>query len=455
MTGRILVVDDIATNRLLMSLLLSKAYYEVEEARNGAEALEMARRNPPDLALVDVMMPGIDGYELCRQMKADPKLADVPVVMVTALDAQSDRRAALQAGADDFLTKPVRDVALFARLRSLLRMKAMTDELRLRDETLRDLAIDPCTPTLISPPPGACVLNVTSPETGRVLEGMIEGELDVRMHTVSTAREAFAFLGESAPEAIMVDALGFRGFSSDFCTALRQRPEGRTAALLTLLDSGDVVTAAASLDAGANDYVMWPLDPFELTARLRTQLRYKAYADYLRASVKDGLRMAVTDGLTGLHNRRYLDAHLERMITRALAEREPLSVLAFDLDRFKIVNDRYGHAAGDAILREFAQRLLDNTRGVDLVTRTGGEEFIVAMPDAALEDAKIAAERVRAAVEAPSFATGREAIQMTVSVGVAQIHARGDDSASLLARADAALYAAKTSGRNRVELAAA
>ncbi len=453
MAGRILVVDDIATNRLLLSLLLSKAFYEVEEAADGNQALAMARQNPPDLALIDVMMPGMNGYELCRRFKADPRLAAVPVVIITSLDAQDDRLEALSAGADDFLTKPVREVALFARLRALLRMKSMTDELRLRDATLRDLAIEPG--PVIEPAPGARVLTVTGDAVGAQLKEMVEKRLDVRIENAPTAREAFRLSTESAPEALLVDALGFPEFSAAFFTALRQRPETRASGLLTIVDGADFETAATALDAGANDYVMWPLDPSELTARLRTQLRHKAYADHLRGTLSDGLKLAVTDALTGLRNRRYLDAHLDRMIERALEQGQPLSVMAFDLDRFKAVNDTWGHPAGDTILRQFAQRLTENTRSVDLVARTGGEEFIVAMPEAGLADARVAAERVRSAVERPGFDVGDRVVDMTVSVGVAQLRRQNDSGAKLIQRADVALYAAKSSGRNRVSLAAA
>jgi two-component system cell cycle response regulator len=455
MAGRILIVDDVATNRLLLNLLLSKAYYEVEEAESGHEALERARDNPPDLALVDLMMPGMNGYELCRRMKSDPILSDVPVVIITGVGAANGRVKALASGADDFLTKPVREDALFARMRSLLRMKAMIDELRLREETMRGLIVDSPPPLLIEPPPGARVLSVTSETNGRILRNIVEGALDVRMQVATSGREAFHMAAQQAPEAVLIDTIGFAEFDQNFFVAARQRQDTRSAALLTLVAGDRIDLAAAALDAGANDYVMWPLDPAELTARLRTQLRYKAFADHLRANVSDGLRMAVSDPLTGLRNRRYLDAHLARMMERALADAAPLCVLAFDLDRFKAVNDTWGHAAGDAILKQFAERLEANTRSVDLVARTGGEEFIVVMPEAPLADARIAAERVRAAVERPGFDIGERMIDMTVSVGVSALRRKGDSIERLLARADAALYASKAGGRNRVTLAAA
>ncbi|MFN3614376.1 MAG: diguanylate cyclase [Rubrimonas sp.] len=455
MAGRILIVDDVATNRLLLNLLLTKSYYEVEEAENGFEALELANRNPPDLALIDLMMPGMNGYELCRRLKSNPATADVPVVIITGVGAKDGRVRALTCGADDFLTKPVREDALMARLRALLRMKAMIDELRLHQETMRGLIADSPPPMLIEPPPGATILGLTSDGNAPVLRQMIEPRLDVRLQLATNARTAFQMAAAQPPETLLMDALGFTEFSAALCAALRGRAETRLAPMLTLVAPGDHAAAAAALDAGSNDYAHWPIDPPELTARLRNQLRYKAYADNLRNSVADGLKMALSDPLTGLRNRRYLDAHLAKMIERALAQTEPLCVMAFDLDRFKAVNDRYGHAAGDAILRQFAKRLVQNTRSVDLVARTGGEEFIVAMPETSVADARVAAERVRRAVENPGFDTGEAVIAMTVSVGVASLRARGDSASRLLARADAALYASKSGGRNRVTLAAA
>jgi two-component system cell cycle response regulator len=455
MAGRILIVDDVATNRLLLNRLLTLAYYDVDEAEDGHQALEVARRSPPDVMLVDLMMPGMDGFDLCRSVKRDPALSDIPVVVVTGATAAESRVRALDSGADDFLTKPVREEALFARLRSLMRMKAMTDELRLREETMRGLIADSAPPLLIEPPPGARVLSVTSERNGALLRQVLERGLDVRVQLALTARDAFRMAALEAPEALIVDTVGFSEFNPNFYMAARQRPDMRSAAMLSLVQADRADLAVAALDAGANDYAQWPLDPGELRARMRTQLRYKAYADHLRASVSDGLRMAISDPLTGLKNRRYLDAHLSRMMQRAIADKAPLCLLAFDLDRFKAVNDTWGHAAGDAILKQFAERLTANTRSVDLVARTGGEEFLVVMPDAPLADARIAAERVREAVERPGFDIGGRVIDMTVSVGVSALRQRGDSVDRLMARADAALYASKASGRNRVTLAAA
>src|SRR6266702_3326482 len=134
MTARVLVVDDVELNVRLLAAKLASEYFEVLSADNGAAALAMAEAELPDIILLDVMMPRMDGFEVCRRLKANPLTTDLPVVMVTALSDVADRLRGLEAGADDFLTKPVNDIALFARVRSLVRLKRMMDEFRLREE---------------------------------------------------------------------------------------------------------------------------------------------------------------------------------------------------------------------------------------------------------------------------------------------------------------------------------
>ena len=137
MSGRVLVVDDVATNRLLLRAKLSSAYYDVVVAENGIQALEMARSEQPDMVMLDVMMPDMDGFEVCRTLKTDPATAQIPIVMITALDQVSDRVRGLEAGADDFLTKPVNDLQLMTRVKSLVRLKMLTDEIRALREEVR------------------------------------------------------------------------------------------------------------------------------------------------------------------------------------------------------------------------------------------------------------------------------------------------------------------------------
>ena len=182
-------------------------------------------------------------------------------------------------------------------------------------------------------------------------------------------------------------------------SALRSRPETRQSAVILVVENGDVQTAAKGLDLGASDYIEAPFDVSELIARIRSQLRRKRYSDRLRTNLRNGLKLAVIDPLTGIYNRRYASQHMNRVMERARETDGVFAVMMIDLDKFKSINDRFGHDAGDAVLREFSRRLQENIRGVDLVARFGGEEFFVAMPDVDQRAAAHAAERIRRAIE--------------------------------------------------------
>jgi two-component system cell cycle response regulator len=455
MSGRVLVVDDVATNRLLLRAKLSSAYYDVVVAENGRQALEMARSEQPDMVMLDVMMPDIDGFEVCAKLKSAEETAHIPVIMVTALDTPEERIRGLEAGADDFLSKPFNDLALFARVRNLMRMKMMFDELRLRDLTSRELGLtdfvseqeielDAGGSILLAPPCMAAGANWAAE---------LQARLNLSTIVTYSEREALNLARLELPDCFVVhQKLMEGGDGLRLVSALRARPESRQSAVILVVENGDVQTAAKGLDLGASDYIEAPFDVNELTVRIRSQLRRKRYSDRLRTNVRNGLKMAVIDPLTGIYNRRYAAQHLLRVMERARETDGVFAVMMMDLDKFKAINDRFGHDAGDAVLREFSRRLQENIRGVDLVARFGGEEFFVAMPDIDHAAAAHAAERIRRAVEgAPFLVPGAaEPIHVTVSIGVAIAGPHDLDAEAIIKRSDSALYGAKDTGRNRV-----
>ncbi len=451
MSGRILVVDDIDANVRLLKAKLEVEYFDVITADNGPDAIALARKAIPDLILLDVMMPGMDGYEVCRKLKDDPRTRHIPVVMVTALDQQENRVEGLQSGADDFLAKPIDDVALFARVRSLLRLKIVMDELRQREASGRALgAINDLLPDAAQEDTPARIMILEDDEhQGQRLSEKLGGDY---IHVLTCdPREASERLRTERFDLFIVN-LAARGFDGlRLCARIRSDEKGRLMPILALVNGDNRERTVRALDIGVNDILPRPVDKNELVARVHTQLKQKKYVDTLRQSLDASFEMSITDQLTGLHNRRFMKARLDDALARAARGIEPASVMIADVDFFKPVNDTYGHDAGDRVLQELAVRLKANMRAIDVVCRYGGEEFVVVMPGSDDIAALQAAERLRIAVAAEPFALGQNqrSIDITISAGVAQIRA-GEDNEAALKRADHALYRAKQDGRNRV-----
>jgi two-component system cell cycle response regulator len=456
MSARILVVDDIEANVRLLQAKLSAEYYEVLTAADGPTALAMAASEKPDIVLLDVMMPGMDGFSVCRQLKDDAETRHLPVVLLTALDGRADRVAGLEAGADEFLTKPIDDVMLFARVRSLTRLKTIIDQLREREASGRRMGIIAGAAAMRLGGAGGRILIVDDNERQA---GRVAGELAVEHRPVIEPGPETALIAARGPVDLMIVNAAAKAFDGlRLAAQIRSDEATRGLPILAVVDEDERQRVVKALEIGVNDVLPRPIDPQELAARVRTQIRRKRYADCLRDSLDHSLELAVTDQLTGLHNRRYMEGQLEALVRRAVVGGgAPAAVLVLDIDHFKKINDGFGHAVGDEVLREFAVRLASNVRAIDLPVRFGGEEFVVVMPDTELADASRIAERIRLHVAGSPFRVlgGEELLTVTISIGVAASLTDGDDPVSLLRRADEALYEAKTSGRNRVAARAA
>jgi two-component system cell cycle response regulator len=451
MSARVLVVDDVPANVKLLEARLSAEYFDVITAVSGVEALAICERAECDVVLLDVMMPDMDGFEVCRRLKSSPATHHLPVVMVTALDQPSDRVKGLQAGADDFLTKPVSDVALIARVRSLARLKMMTDELRMRAVTSREIGIEsPEREAVADTGKNGKVLIVDDrAASAERLRAMLadEHEADVQ----ADPNEALFHAAEGAYD-LMIVSLGLENFDGlRLCSQLRSLDRTRNVPILAIAEAENNTRLVRGLEIGVNDYLTRPIDKNELLARVRTQIRKRRYTERLRDNVQLSIEMAITDALTGLYNRRYMESHVGTLVEQAASRGKPLTVLVLDIDYFKSINDSWGHDAGDDVLREFALRIRKSIRGIDLACRYGGEEFVVVMPETDLAVATMVAERLRRRIAGDPFPIqqGARSIEVTISIGIAAL-GRGEDAAAVLKRADQALYRAKRDGRNRV-----
>lgn len=451
MTGVILVVDDVPANVKLLEAKLTNEYFDVITAKDGYECLEQARARKPDLILLDVMMPGMDGFECCRQLKQDADISHIPVVMVTALSEPSDRVQGLEAGADDFITKPINDTALFARVRSLVRIKVLIDELRLRDKSGSQMGMMNGQFGLNMDVSGARIMVVDDDvvQSRRMLD-----KLSASYRVDSFADHLLAL--EKAKTEIDYDLVIISQNLTEIdglrlATQFKAIEAIRHVPIIMLVEEEQQNLMLKALDLGVNDYLSTPVDFNELTARVKTQIRRKKYQEALKSNYQESVSLAVTDGLTKLYNRHYLDTHLKNLLKQAVESGRPLSLLIMDMDHFKSVNDTYGHDCGDEVLRQLSALIVQTIRSADLAARYGGEEFVILMPETDAARAYEGAERIRKLVETTPFKITHDigAISKTISIGLSWLE-QGDTPESLLKRADNALYQSKHHGRNRV-----
>jgi len=451
-TARILVVDDVPANVKLLEARLSAEYFDVVTAMNGIEALAICERAECDIVLLDVMMPDMDGFEVCRRIKGNRATHHIPVLMVTALDHPSDRVRGLEAGADDFLTKPVSEMALIARVRSLARLKMMVDELRMRALTSREIGIqDPENAAIADTGRSGKILIVDDRVSSyERLSSMLADQHAVEVEP--NPNEALFRVAEGNYDLVVV-SLALENYDAlRLCSQLRSLDRTRNVSILAITDGEDDTRMNRGLEIGINDYLTRPIDKNELQARVRTQIRKKRYTERLRDNVQMSIELAITDSLTGLYNRRYMESHLTTLVEQAATRGKPLTALVLDIDYFKAINDTHGHDAGDDVLRDFATRIRKAIRGIDLACRYGGEEFVIVMPETDMAVATVVAERLRRRIASERFSIqqGASAIEVTISVGIATLDTADDTAASILKRADQALYRAKRDGRNRV-----
>ena len=451
MTARVLVVDDILANVKLLEARLAAEYFEVLTAYSAREALDILARERVDVVLLDVMMPGMDGFEACRRIKSNPRTHHVPVIMVTALDQPSDKVQGLESGADDFLTKPVDDIALVTRVKSLARLKVLNDEMLMRATTGRQMGVAE----------NAALEKALSGRSGRILVVDDHPRSATRLvEALSTTHDAvvepdlhaaLVLLAEQGFDLLIVSLSLSNADGLRLCSQVRSLDRTRHLPIVILVEPGDEARLLRGLDMGVNDYVMRPIERHEMLARVKTQIKRKRHSDYLRNRLEESVEASIIDPLTGLHNRRYMESHLRTLLAEALRSGRALSILVADIDHFKMVNDTYGHDGGDAVLREFSARMQRNTRGIDLACRLGGEEFLIIMPDTDIARAYQVGERLRACIAADPFQVSSETrIRVTASVGLATLERVDDTPESIFKRADNALYAAKRRGRNRV-----
>ncbi|GGO28637.1 diguanylate cyclase response regulator [Gemmobacter aquaticus] len=455
MAGRILIVDDVATNRDAWQAMLAAACHQTLAVADGRACRLALRDLRPDLILLNLDLQNPPGPALLRLLRADARSRTVPIIALTARGGAEARIAALMAGADEVLARSVDDSVVLARIRNLLRTQTAVAELGQRDDTLRALGLAETQPEFALPGTIALVQDRNDHVHARydALKCLVEDRMVVLSRTDTLAEQTPEMA--AADIFIIASDLGGPGGGLQLMSELRSHAATRHAGIVLMQSTPNSAEQAVAFDIGANEVLPAGLPTEELALRLRGLMRRKQSADRVRMSVQDGLRLAVIDPLTGLYNRRYAVSRLATIAQRAHELAAGFAVLLVDLDRFKAVNDRHGHAGGDTVLVEIARRLTENLRAPDLLARIGGEEFLVVLPDCAADDAQRVAERLRRVIgDKPVRLSGGAEAHVTASIGVALAQSLSDlqDGSAVLDRADRALLRAKSEGRNQIML---
>ena len=454
MVGKILIVDDVSTNRIVMKVKLAAAGYQPVMASDGASCLAAAKRDKPDLILLDLMLPDMSGAEVLMRLRAMPGMQSVPVVMFSATLDEKARIACFRAGADDFLAKPIDDQTMLARIRSFMRARSLLEGLETHQLDMAALGLAEAQQGFRRP--GVVAIIAARPELGLKRQRDLARFSTDRV-LVMTPAEALSegMNPASTPDVFVLDAdLGGAGTGLRLMSELRSRSHSQRAGICLATADDDSLNPAVAFDLGANDLVSMQISAEELAMRVQRLIARKGEEDRLRASVQDSLRMAMIDPLTGLHNRRFGLAQLTAIAASAASDGTEYAVMVADLDRFKSVNDRLGHAAGDAVLIEVANRLSVNLRAGDLVARIGGEEFLIVLPRTDLAEARAIGQRLCHAVEEQPITVNGGQLCVTVSIGLATGSPKQPRAtvAEIIERADQALLRSKSAGRNMLTI---
>ena len=441
----VLIVDDLEQNIKLLKAKLLAEYYNVFTASSGKQALELLQNNQIDIVLLDVMMPGMDGFQTCRHIKNNTTTTHIPVVMVTALTDIESRVQGLEVGADEFLAKPINDTALFARIKSLTRMKAVLDELKQRNKTSAAIGS-----TLIKTEDLFSESKILILDDDAVQVKNIKFQLNSLTDRIVVFNDLSEIesLGAFVPNVIIISCQ--IDFEDPLRVVVRLKADQRykDSVLMLLVEEENMNMVIKAMEIGVNDYFLYPVDKSELQARVKTQLRRQQYQSNLRTSLEESFDLSIKDGLTNVFNRRYFDIHIQQLINNASEYK--LSLLMLDIDNFKLINDTYGHPVGDIVLRKLASILKSSVRVVDLIARYGGEEFVILLKNVNLTRGKKIAEKVRKLVEDAVFdIKNSNSLKITVSIGVGEYN-QNESIEHFIQRVDQSMYSAKRSGRNNI-----
>jgi two-component system cell cycle response regulator len=450
---RVLIVDDEPVNIKVLTAKLASDEYEVIPAYSGKEALEKAADTPPEVILLDIMMPEMDGYEVTRRLKEDPKTSHIPVIILTALNETKDKLKALDAGAEEFISKPVNSTELIARIKSMLLLRQYREQLDIRSQSEESFAcpVSKGEPVLASTDSPLVLLVEDNERDVKLIQSYLHGQ-PYRVAVAASGEEGLLCVEREKVDLILLDIMlpGMDGF--EVCRRLRKMEQARNVQIVVITSLNDLENKLTGIQLGVDDFLVKPLNARELTGRINILLDKKVYMDTLCYNCETALNSAIIDGLTGLYNNAYFKRFLDIEVKRSLRHGYPVSLVMIDVDDFKDHNDTLGHPAGDIILKECAQVIRENVREIDLPVRYGGDELAIVLPYCNRENALQVLERIRQALASHVFPDKVPLLpgSVTISMGLAMSTSDAASAEELTEKADRMLYRAKNEGKDRI-----
>ena len=451
---KVLIADDSQVALSSLEKVLASGLFQTIRASNGREAFDKAICELPDLILLDVMMPEINGFEVARILKEDSRTRSIPIIMVTALDDPENEHAGRQAGAEEYLAKPVRPQELIARANSLIALRQYRDQLNIRNHSQWSFIVDKHSDDAGPEPQKQLplVLLVEDNESDAELVRHLLKDLPLRIERLANGADAVELCQTGRVDLMLLDLLlpGLNGF--EVCRQVKGSEKGKDLPIVVITCLEDMDSRLKCIELQTDDFLVKPIVGRELQARVKILLEKKKQLDRLRSHYEEALNSAVVDWLTGLYNHGYFKRFLDLEIKKSLRQRYPVTLIMIDVDNFKAVNDAYGHPTGDVILQELAQVVRKAVREVDLVARYGGDEFAIVLPYSDGHGALRVAHRINEAIKTYGFSPKASArkTHLTVSMGVAGYPEDAVHVDELIHSADQRLYEAKTRGKNQI-----
>ena len=442
--ARLLVVDDDPQTARAFSALLRVEGYEVLAGTSGKDAISKARAHSPDLILLDVQLPDLDGYHATRMLKSDPATLGIPIILMTGLNDPGDKLKGLEAGADELLPKPVDRSELLVRIRSMLRLREYQEQLLNHSLSLTAEGASREDREKDGVGPRSVLVFLEDMQERDLVAAGLPADL-YRVEMASSGDDPQSFLRRET-DVVVLDS----SMPQEMLGALRSKTENLPT--LAAVPPDDPELRVRLLDWGVSELLVRPFDSREVSLRVARLLKQKTELTWLKEHYRTALSAASNDSMTKLSNHGYFRKFLELEVKRSRRKKHPTSLIMLDIDDFKRKNDNFGHATGDMILIETAERIRRSVREIDLAARYGGEEFAVVLPYTDRAGAAVVAERIRTAIASAGFSStdSRPPFSVTASLGLAVC---SDDAASpeeLIRTADELLYRAKESGKNRV-----